>query len=321
MIVRPRTGPRRGFTLIELLVVIAIIGILVALLLPAVQNAREAGRKTQCANNLKQIGLALHQYEGTYHSFPPPKIFSTSCTGSNGGRGLSINTTGFVMILQYMEQSPLYSAYNFRHSSVIAGTTAPNTNTVGIPDVNTTVISTVISGFFCPSDTEKLPLNNAVRTNYLMSSGGYSDFDCVASGPPLRAAQGPFYTDMATSIERDFRDGMSTTVLVAESVQNKIDPTYGPFWAGGYPTSTHGRAFVPANPALSKLYLPNATWSEPNPLKLPGASVFSSKHPGGVQAVFGDGSVKFLKNGIDPGIWVSIHTIKGGEVVGGNSLD
>ncbi len=106
MTVRPAPRSRFGFTLIELLVVIAIIGVLVALLLPAVQAAREAARKTQCANHLKQIGLALHQYEGSYLAFPPAMIYSGNCVASNGGKGLVLNTTGFVMILNYMEQAP-----------------------------------------------------------------------------------------------------------------------------------------------------------------------------------------------------------------------
>jgi prepilin-type N-terminal cleavage/methylation domain-containing protein len=85
MNIRSRPRRLRGFTLIELLVVISIIGVLIALLLPAVQAAREAGRKTQCSNNLKQIGLALHQYHDTHSAFPPPKIYSGHCKGSNGG--------------------------------------------------------------------------------------------------------------------------------------------------------------------------------------------------------------------------------------------
>src|SRR5205807_9989381 len=91
---------RRGFTLIELLVVIAIIAVLIALLLPAVQGAREAARRSQCVNNMKQIGLALHNYASTHNAFPPSKIYSGSCSvHSNGGKGLVLDTTGFTMLL------------------------------------------------------------------------------------------------------------------------------------------------------------------------------------------------------------------------------
>src|SRR5262245_25088723 len=152
---------RRGFTLIELLVVIAIIAVLIALLLPAVQAAREAARRSQCTNNLKQMGLALHNYHSANNAFPPAKIYAGSCsTASNGGAGLVLNTTAFTLILGYMEQTPLYNAYNFNQVSSNAAWSyappassgPPNRVPMGTAWVNTTVVGSMIASYVCPSD-------------------------------------------------------------------------------------------------------------------------------------------------------------------------
>jgi prepilin-type N-terminal cleavage/methylation domain-containing protein/prepilin-type processing-associated H-X9-DG protein len=340
---------QRGFTLIELLVVISIIAVLISLLLPAVQSAREAARRAQCINNLKQIGLAMHNYESANNAFPPPKIYSAtdtlnppSPTNDPGGVGLVYNTTAFTMLLGYIEQTPLLNAYNFSLPSCPATYAAPNmTPAGGVTSylANTTTTSTMISAFLCPSDLVPVPLNNtpattaglysgylSMRCNYLLPCAQYHETyngRYFAARPKNEAMFSG--CDWSTRIA-NVKDGSSNTTLVIESRLEKSNVSYGGYWGQGLWTSTHAVVYDanPASPSFNPSYpttQPNAPASllqvpqAQNPGNLGYAWSVGSTHPGGLNVTFADGSVRFIRNAINPLVWYGIQTIRAGEVI------
>jgi len=344
---------RSAFTLIELLVVIAIIAVLIALLLPAVQSAREAARRAQCTNNLKQIGLAVMNYESANNAFPPAKIYSGSGQWSNGGQGFVLNTTMFSMILNYIEGGNLYNAYNFSQASSnsawetsLASTNVgpANTKLLGSQVVNTTVVGTMIGSFVCPSDispsqihpvivgttdgTGPYAMSFARESNYLVNAATYTEYNSPGgnnAGAPSQTSQGPFFNDISISLSQ-IKDGTSNTIMVGESVQppGHYSNLYGPYWGSGTHTSTHGRILPPSN-ATAAACAPNGPTgifyptASPASQKLPYAWVFGSYHPGGCNVVMCDGSVKFIKNSINLYSWWGLATIAGGEVISADS--
>src|SRR5690606_27248796 len=162
------TRRRPGFTLIELLVVIAIIAILIALLLPAVQQAREAARRSQCKNNLKQMGLALHNYHDVAGQFPPALTHAGDVATWPAALNITFNqsTTGFTLLLPYLDQAPLYNQYNFNEASVpVAANGLPLAGT-GNWQANVPATSTILSVFLCPSDPAPLLHSGAVGGVY-----------------------------------------------------------------------------------------------------------------------------------------------------------
>tara|TARA_R110002111_G_scaffold168038_2_gene234004 strand:+ start:128288 stop:129190 length:903 start_codon:yes stop_codon:yes gene_type:complete len=289
---------RRGFTLIELLVVIAIIAILIALLLPAVQQAREAARRSQCKNNLKQIGLALHNYHGTHNLFPSGWIGVEPGVGANAqfGSGWGWGT----MVLPYLDQTPLYNLINFDLD--INNTSQPS----GIIDLALTV-------YRCPSD----PSDNTFEIEQEGSPGtvlaklgtanyigvfGSDELDDCGITPPGTACKstGVFYQNSNTRF-RDITDGISQTLFTGERKTNKTLGWHST-WVGAVPKGEE--TFV---------RILGATDHVPND---PAAHFddFSSHHVGGTQFLFGDGRVRFITENIDLKVYQGLSSIKGGEV-------
>jgi len=319
---------RRGFTLIELLVVIAIIAVLIALLLPAVQAAREAARRTQCVNNLKQMGLALHNYHDVIGSFPPAGM--TGYTNSGGWAPFSAHS----YLLPFLEQAPLYNSINF----LILADPVENPGSV-----NTTAKFIKINSFVCPSDTSPI-----ARNTYGASVGTAGRRD---------NSNGVFQFGPAPLGIKDVTDGTATTIAFTEFIggtnNTALKDVTQPYTGGG--TSWDGnpatmRAQVDAQiQACDAVYQTNSNqwgtsgiyWMDGgfhytiiNTVLTPNAQhadcrkgcagcapepdVFStarSRHRGGVNVCMTDGTVKFVSETVDRNIWWAAGTRNGNEPV------
>lgn len=312
----------RGFTLIELLVVIAIIAVLVALLLPAVQQAREAARRSQCKNNLKQIGLALHNYHETANTLPPGWI------GNNRwGAG--------TMILPYVDQAPLYTSLS--GTAGAAGTgfgTVMNT----IPAANT-LLQTIIPGFRCPSDTGAstvtFPMNNSTTgTSVIFGRSNY--IGCVGSvnpgAVPTTANTNGAFAQNSRRNFRDFTDGLSNTFLWGERkspvFQSNVYSGGDSIWAGVYDESSVQGIAVHVGDCFNNGtgYMLNSK-TPTNPSTVATTNIpfgqFGSSHVGGGHFVMGDGAVRFISENIATGAantagstYQNLAAVNDGQVLG-----
>jgi prepilin-type N-terminal cleavage/methylation domain-containing protein/prepilin-type processing-associated H-X9-DG protein len=363
---------RRGFTLIELLVVIAIIAVLIALLLPAVQSAREAARRIQCTNNLKQIALASMNYESSNSCL---QINRLAAPTFGNYRAHVDGFGGLARVLGYSEQAPLYNAINFGYCPYTYG--------------NSTVVSTGLTMFWCPSDGSIVGLGyyenqpgwdgSSMIMRYSSYAGmagtyciqGINGCDQRAAAPTELSLQNGVMIDTGMPVFEggcgtigprtiaSITDGTSNTIMWAERCQTKLNMITGEFeckgwWSDAEYGDTSITSFYPPNIAPLPGY---ATGTNPwkNPDNCDGHSEggtsylaisAQSLHPGGVNVAFCDGSVHFIKNSINSwnynppnmtrsgsnstapcfpfsaagnGVWQSLSTIGGGEVISSDS--
>ena len=323
----------RGFTLVELLVVIAIIGVLVALLLPAVQAAREAARRSQCSNNHKQIGLALHNYNGARKKFPPGVVYSNNWTnGPCGvrpvpdaknkmpGAGFPHSYAWSSLVLPYFEEQAVANAYDYSYGSL---------GIAGVADSNYRNAATPIATYQCPSNPQsgelvsccglksngKVEEEDAQHTS-MCAVADADDAMCTSPVPKWYGGAGagsvnhPRYANGAFgnfdgARMKDFRDGLTKTLFVGEVLGKGAGTHIGHYWAM-YNVLDTAEGINGPNTVIG------GSWPADNSFRSTG---FASMHPGGCHFLLGDGSVRFFDENISQTVLHALTTRAGDELV------
>lgn len=343
---------RRGFTLVELLVVVAIIGVLVALLLPAVQSARESARRTQCLNNLKQLGLALQNHHAAKNQFPPGAD-SKSFPPDPSHPHSFYRWSALAHLLPYLENQSLHNLLDLSLPMYMPGAGYP------ISEPNKPGIAHMLPGFLCPSDLGERVKDGMGPTNYAACAGSGA-----GGGTPFET-DGIFYVNSATSFA-DISDGASNTVAFSESLlgEDTMRGSDGAFagaspersykfvlgfsatpdltdfkclgsqnfnstaatgndprgfaWSSGeYRCATYNHYYLPNAPEYdciaSATVDPTPPPAKPKLFSAYGWRTARSIHPGGVNAAYADGSCRYLVDAVDRDVWQSLATRAGAE--------
>jgi prepilin-type N-terminal cleavage/methylation domain-containing protein len=299
---------RRAFTLVELLVVIAIIGLLVALLLPAIQAARESARRTQCTNNLKQIGVALHNYHDTMKRFPPGRM---SCDGWTGGPctglldRLKPGTSAFVMLLPFMEQQRLYDLFGRFDLGALFPTDGSGPWRTPSVDEGIKFRPPVL---VCPSDISK-PMKGTDATGSYAMVHGTRGPSFGTDQVQLKHGNTGMFVYLESYTMRDNLDGTANTLYAGEVIDSHTNESSNVWTVAGRHLdclrSTENPLNSPPGTGLYTLTLYGYTCN----------GAFGSRHPAGGLFLFGDGQVRFLSEAIDLSLYRALSTRAGKEAV------
>ncbi|MDB5340510.1 MAG: hypothetical protein JWN70_6129 [Planctomycetaceae bacterium] len=323
---------RTAFTLIELLVVIAIIAVLIALLLPAVQQAREAARRSQCKNNLKQFGLAFHNYHETFGTFP---IGARTAVHSNYVERWAWGVNWRIPVMPYLDQAPLFNKFNFASSSFSGYGPQPPTNG------NQILVGLTVPGYLCPSSNVDPFINTTspqydnpgkmLASHYVGIAGSTPDpggrtGTCNGGNYGIVCGNGVLRPSEVTRI-RDLIDGSSNTIMASEQSgvvgANAISANYGGGWVGvSHPvpasqiTSAIGDYFFAGLTVVR--FAPNSKTTVANSSDQPYMTntILNSFHVGGVHALMGDGSVRFISDNINMPTLLAVCSMNDGVVSG-----